>query len=125
MAGADKQSFIPSSDTTITASIEMADPDHRATTAELFNLRTPAANHFELSSPMMKPQPDLRISTVMLSENATQHEDPDHAMLDRSPSSDSGNVAMMDEEFAFAAVDNLQCPEDIRLDELEDMFDAY
>jgi hypothetical protein len=30
----------------------------------------------------------------------------------------------MDEEFAFS-VENLQCPEDIQLDELEDMFDAY
>jgi hypothetical protein len=126
MTGADKQSSHPSSDTHITASIEMADPDHRATTAELFNLRLPAANHFELSSPMMKPQPDLRISTVMTSQHShQQQEDRDHAMLDRSPTSDNGNVAMMEEEFAFAAVDNLQCPEDIHLDELEDMFDAY
>jgi hypothetical protein len=116
----EKQSIAPS-DTNVTVSIEMADPDHRATTAELFNLRLPAANHFELSSPMMKPQSDLRITT-MISDQPADRKDEDHAMLDRSPNSDHGQT--MDEEFAFS-VENLQCPEDIQLDELEDMFDAY
>jgi hypothetical protein len=130
MIGADKN---PSSnpDVPIAASIELADPDHRATTAELFNLRPPAgANTFELSSPMMKPQPDLRISTVMssaegfVSQQQQQEEDGDCAMLDRSPVSASDG-AMEEEEYAFAQVDSLQCPEDIHVDELEDLFGDY
>lgn len=107
----------------VSMSIEPADSDQHAT-AELFNLRIPGAQQMEFSSPLMKPQPDSASAPSSARKDMSgpaRHDGgmQDHAMLDWS--AEVGHPA----HDASFSVDNLQCPEDIELDELDVMFDAY
>lgn len=77
------------------------------------------AQSFEFSSPMLKPEAGLHIDTSM-SKLSRVDEAMDSMMLDLGSAKQD---PMLPD--AFAGWDGLQSPENVELDELEDLFDAY
>ncbi|CAK3823972.1 Hypothetical predicted protein [Lecanosticta acicola] len=71
-----------------------------------------AAQHMELSSPVLEPQNGLRVDTT----RGAEADHPDR--LDK----DEGQYNLPEAAFAW---EHLQSPEDIELEELDDMLDAY
>lgn len=75
-----------------------------------------AAHHMEFSSPVLGPQNGLRVDTDGGAE-------ADYPNRSEQPGKDEGHYISLPE--AAFAWDQLQSPEDIELEELDDMLDAY
>lgn len=83
------------------------------------HLKMPTSHNMDFSSPLLQPQNGLRIETI------SQGKDGEHGVVEQR------EILLGDEEHhidlpeAAFAWESLQSPENIEMDELEDMFDAY
>lgn len=76
-----------------------------------------SAQHMEFSSPVIEPQNGLRVNTA----NGAEADYPNR--MDHATTKDDGHYLSLPE--AAFTWDQLQSPEDIELEELDDMLDAY